>query len=189
MDARKLFMRIWNTIAAATISALDDSKSVLLAQLKIGYLEIKDPTPVVQQFGFSSVPPIGSDASVLFVAGDRSNGWVCATNHQETRPTGKLSGETMVYDALGRQIYLSQEGIVVKANNSPVTVDGATTLTINAATNVVMNVPILQVSGDIIDRYGSNTDTVADMRAKYNAHVHGGVQSGSGSTGTPTPTM
>jgi phage gp45-like len=82
-----------------------------------------------------------------------------------------------------------QSGIVINANNQPVTVNNATTVIINAATGVQMNTPVLKVSGDIIDNAnGGNTATLKNLRDAYNQHNHQvqNVQTG-GSTVTSQP--
>jgi phage baseplate assembly protein V len=184
----RLFRRIWNMLAAGTVAAINDTGTVMQLQIQLGYMEVHT-LPAPQHFGFSSVPPVGSNTVSVYIAGDRSNGIIVATNNQTLRPANKQSGEAMVYDAWGRQIYLSVAGIVVNANGAPVTVNDATTVTINASTEVVMNTPLLEVSGDIQDNFGSNADTMRSMRTTYNQHDHGNVENGDGTTSTPTPQM
>lgn len=114
---------------------------------------------------------------LVFVGGDRSNGIVIATGHQASRPTGLEVGECIVYDFFGKFIRLTQDdGIVIEANGSPVTVSNATTVTINASDEIVMNTPTLQVNGDI-KASGNITDAKRSMAADrliYNGHTHGG---------------
>ncbi len=178
--------RLWNALAGGAVQAVNDAGTALMAQIKIGYLETMT-LPVLQQFGFSSVPPIGSDVVAHFFAGDRSNGVITGTNHQPSRPTGKKPGETMVYDDFGKQIYLTEDGgIIVNANNSAVTVNGATTLIVNASQYVYCDTPELRCSGDIIDNYGTNTHTMAGMRTIYNEHTHTQPDDSAGDTEQPT---
>jgi phage gp45-like len=49
---------------------------------------------VVQQFGLASVPPAGTDAVVIFLAGNRASRVVIGTNNQSLRPSRKNPGET-----------------------------------------------------------------------------------------------
>ncbi|WP_423236877.1 phage baseplate assembly protein domain-containing protein [Burkholderia cenocepacia] len=62
----------------------------------------------VPEFGFSSNPPIGSDALALHVAGDRSAGAVVGTNHQGSRPRGARAGRINPVQP-GRQERLPEE--------------------------------------------------------------------------------
>lgn len=161
--ARKVFNRLWNAIAPGTLNLTDDTGPVLRGQVSIGTMSVIDRLPIVQQFGFSSVPPAGSDVALLFLGGDKSNGAGVATNHQPTRPTGKLPGETMVYNAAGMQIYLTASGIVINSGGMPVVLNGD-----------------LRVTGEVTRGYGG-----ADQ-VTLGQHKHPTGAAGS-PTSAPTP--
>lgn len=185
-----LWRRAWNLLSGGVITAVDDRGSVQTAQLALNCYETRDQTPVLQLFGLSANPPLQTDAVLLFFGGDRSNGVVVATNNQASRPTGQAAGETTLYNAHGMSIYLSAAGIIVNAGNQPVTVNNATTITVNASGDMIFNTPLLKVSGDIIDNYDTNAHTMAGMRQIYDGHTHQvpNVQSGSSSPTTTVPT-
>jgi phage gp45-like len=155
-----LWRRIVNAMAPGTINQVDDTGTVATVQVQVGYQEVMDGKPLLQQFGFSSVPPIGSDAMVMFIAGDRSNGVVLGTNHQSTRPTGRQPGETTVFNSTGMWIYLSSTGVVINGGGMPVR---------------VMNGD-LHVDGNIVWQ-AATTPTTAET------HKHHDID---GSTDTPT---
>lgn len=183
MDQDGVMSRLWRRIQLTTgwarITFSDDSKTCQLLQLKLNDSETRDNTPRVAEFGFTSRPPVGSDVVVVFLGGDRSKGVVVATGHQPTRPNGLTEGETQVYDLWGKSVYLTADGgIIVEAQGTPVTVNNATTVTINAAEKVLMNTPLLEVTGDI-HAGGEVSDKVRSMSADrmiYNSHTHGGGQ-------------
>lgn len=187
--SESVWRRVWNSLGFGSITAIDDSGPVQRAQLKLGYAEVRDRTPVMQLFGLSAFPPLPSDAVLVFIGGDRSNGVVIATNNQGSRPTGQSEGESTLYNAHGMSVYLSKSGIVVNAGNQPVTVNNATTVTVNASGDVIFNCPLLKVSGDIIDNYGTNSHTMAGMRQIYDEHTHQvpNVQTGSSTVTTTIP--
>ncbi len=174
-EASRLWRRVWNTLGFGTVSLIDDSAEVQKAQLQTGSVEIHDDVPVVQLFGLSGNAPAGAQAVVLFVGGDRANPVAIATNHQGSRPTGLQPGETKLYDAAAKYVYLSSTGITIEAAGLPVTV----------------NTPLLKVSGDIIDNYGTNTHNMAAMRTLYDEHTHGVPNAATGTstltTTVPTP--
>ena len=166
------------------VTTSDDSGNAQLLQVKLGALELRDNTPRLAEFGFTSRPPVGADAVLVFIGGDRSNGVVIATGDQKSRPRDLEEGETKVYDLFGKFIHFTKDGgIIIEANNSPVTVNNATTVTITAAAKVRMVTPLLEVTGDI--KAGGNVSdgkrSMAGDRAIYNSHTNG-----SGTT-TPTP--
>ncbi|MFM0736549.1 phage baseplate assembly protein V [Paraburkholderia xenovorans] len=191
-DITQLFIRLRGLFGRGRVTFVDDSGPVQVVQIKTNLLAVSDDRYRVAEFGFTSNPPIGSDVLTLHVAGDISAGAVFATNHQPSRPTGLQTGETMLYSQDGKQIYMTADGgIVVNANSQPVMVNGATTVTINAATEVLMNTPILKVSGDIIDNFGSNPHSMAQMRSIYDTHTHPvpNVQLGGPGTTTSAPSQ
>ncbi|MFC6299599.1 phage baseplate assembly protein V [Pseudomonas sp. CCM 7893] len=187
-DSGGVLQRMMRRIQLATgwgrVTFSDDSKTAQLLQVKLNDSETRDGTPRIAEFGFTSLPPSGSDVLVVFLAGDRSKGVVVATAHQASRPTNLKEGESMIYDLWGKSIYLTQSGgIIVDAKGTPVTVNNATTVTINAAEAVQMNTPVLRVSGDI-EAGGNVQDKVRTMAADrllFNQHTNG-----SGTT-TPSP--
>lgn len=61
---------------------------------------------------------------------------------------------------------------MIEAKDKDVTINNADKVTVNAKTEVVLNTPILKVSGDVVDNYGSNKSTLKDLRDSYNTHDH-----------------
>jgi phage baseplate assembly protein V len=189
----RTFRRVLLAVGRGKVGPVVDTGTVQTMQVTLGPLEVRDGTPRIAEFGFTSNPPIGSDAVGLFVAGDRTNGVVIGTNHQQSRPTGLASGESKMYCLDGKFIYLTAGGgISVFANGEPVNVTGATTVTITASEEVIADTPILKCTGDIIDNYQTNTKTMAVMRQDYDEHGHPVVNVEGGEStiisGTPTVT-
>lgn len=135
----RIFRRVQALVGRGRVTDVDDSGVVQKMQVRMSALEVPDNRLRLQEFGFTSVPPIGSDVLAVHVSGDRTAGAVIATNHQQSRPTGLKSGESMLYSQDGKQVYMTASGgIVVEAKGQDVTVNNAATVTINAQ-NVVVN--------------------------------------------------
>lgn len=171
-----LWMRLRATVAAARITLTDDAAAAQLLQARISATELVNNLPRVAEYGFTSNPPPGSDAVVVFQAGDRSQGIVIATGNRQFRLVGLKSGEVAIHDNVGQSVYLSATGIVINGGANPVTVQGN-----------------LLVTGDIIDNSASNAVTVKALRTAYDAHDHvvSGITTGPSSvtSNPPTPTV
>jgi phage gp45-like len=167
----KIWKRVWNALASATITQINDTGPVMLAQVKLGYLETNDNVPVVQQFGFDSVPPLQSDAVALFIGGDRSNGVIVGTNNQAARTRNKKIGESVVYNNFGISIYLTTAGLVINGGGFPVVINNCPTVTQNGD---------LHVTGEIIRGFGTGDQVTLGQ------HEHTSGESGS-ATSVPTP--
>lgn len=119
----------------------DDSGNVQMLQVQLGSSDVRDNTPRLAEFGFSSMPPDGSDLIVLFVGGDRSNGVIIASGHIASRPQNLAPGESKLYCQDGKYVHMTAAGgIVIEAKGQPVTVNNASTVTINASSDVTVNV-------------------------------------------------
>lgn len=184
----RIARRILTMIGTARITTFNDSGPVQKLQVKVNSLETIDNMANLMHFGFTSGPPTGTDVSIVFIGGDRSNGTVVGSNHQASRPKNLKAGESMIYSQDGKQIYLTKSGgIIVNANGQDVQVNGATNVTINAAEKIRAVTPRFECTGDIVDNCDSQTSTLADLRKAHDEHDHNviDVQTG-GSTITTT---
>ena len=143
-------------------------------------MEVRDGTIRYTDFGFSSSLPAGSDVLIAYLNGNRSNAIIFASNHPPSRHQNLKSGESVLYNQWGLHILMTEEGIVIEAKDKEVTVNNAKKVTVNASTEVLLNTPILKVTGDIIDNCEGNKSTLKVLRDSYNKHNHDvkNVQSG-----------
>lgn len=170
---RRIYQRLMLMVGRGRIQTVNDSGSAQKMQVRLGELEIRDNLPRLAEFGFTSNPPSGSDAVVQFIGGDRSNGVVIATGHQQSRPKGLAPGESMLYSQDGKYVYLTASGgFVVEAKGQSVTVNNATTVIINAAVKVRMVTPRLECTGDIVDNCDTTGRSMAADRVIYDSHNH-----------------
>jgi len=176
---RQLGRRVAMMIGIGKITRHGDEGGIQKLQYQTP-LEVRGETPRMAEFGFSSGLPVGTDVVIAYLGGDRSSAVIVASNNQQYRHSGLKAGETVIYNQWGMFIKLTGKGIEVEANSQPVTVSNATTVTINASDSVLMNTPLLKVTGDIIDNCESNTATLKRLREAHNDHDHvvRNVQSG-----------
>lgn len=130
----------------------------------------------ITEFGFSSVPPIDSEALLVRRNGERIQSIVIGTSHRPSRPRGLEAGDTCLYDVRGRMVTLGANGIVIDAAGSQVTITNASKVRIEA--------DLLEVTGDVVSRADGASVSLNGLRDAYAAHKHGGVSSGTASTGT-----
>ncbi len=153
-------------------------------------MEVKNDTPRMSEFGFSSHLPLGTDVLVAYLGGDRSSAVIIGSNHQGFRHKNLAAGETVIYDQWGKYVKLTEAGIIVEANGKAVTVNNATNVTVNASVSVRLNTPQLLCSGDIIDHCDTQATTLKQLRDTYNLHDHPvpGVESGDSTKTSSAPT-
>ncbi|MCM2493406.1 phage baseplate assembly protein V [Burkholderia glumae] len=183
-----IFDRIRNLFGRGRITLVDDSGPVQIVQLRMNGLEVPAGRFRVPEFGFSSNPPIGSDAVAGHVAGDRSAGVVVGTNHQQSRPRGLSPGESILYSQDGKSVYLKNGAIVVEAKGQDVVVNDAANVTwtcsgdfkivaggkfsVVAPGGSDFDTPMLASTGDMQDNTETNSETMKAMRELYDTHTH-----------------
>lgn len=169
-----LWRRLLLVIGRGRLTALDDSGAVQKVQVKLGADEIIDGVPRLAEYGFQSMPPAGSDAVLLFIAGERTNGVVVACGSQTYRMRGLADGEVAISDDKGQSVYLSAAGIRIDGGGLPIAISNATKVTVDApAVEMTGNLTVLgYVYAETIGDIGGDF-TMAGMRADYNVHKHG----------------
>ena len=133
---RLLWRRVLLVIGRGRIRVVDDSRPAQVLQVQLGATETKDGIPRAGEYGLASNPPLGTDAIVVFLAGERTNGVVIATNNQTFRMRNLASGEVAIHDNRGRFVLLGAAGIHVQGNAEPVFVETTGAITANAGGDI-----------------------------------------------------
>jgi phage baseplate assembly protein V len=173
----RLMRRVFHTIARVRILSANDGAAVQRVQAQYKTDDLRTNIPRVQEYGFSSNPPSNTDAIVVHIAGERSQGVVIATNDQASRPTGQAAGDVTVYDNRGRYVKFSALGLEVFGNNDPVIVDGNVDIQVTCGPGhaIRLNGTVV-ITGDV-EVTGDITQT-GDF-ANFGALVNNGVATGS----------
>jgi phage baseplate assembly protein V len=159
-------------VGRGRITTSNDTGNVQTHQVKTGALETGDARMRIAEFGFSSMPPVDSDAVMLFLTGERTAGLIIGTAHQASRPRGLAAGETIIYSVDGKHVLIANDRIEVQANGQPVNVLGASTVRIEASQEIYCDTPMLKCTGDILDNCNTQPNTAAGMRQIFNTHTH-----------------
>jgi phage baseplate assembly protein V len=168
---RQLYHRMLGMIGVGYVRLVKDDGDQQLVQVEMKkggpdvLNELIDDLPRLGHYGIYYRPPFGSEVVAFFLGGKRSNGFVMATGHRETRPRDLEEGECMLMNTLtGAFVKMSADGKIRSQGDWEHTGSFSATQ-------------------DILDHSAANTATMKVHRDAFNAHKHGGVQAGGASTG------
>lgn len=109
----RLHRKILMASAPVKITATDDSGPIHRAQVYVnGTPETIDDVAVMQIYGLASHALPGTDATAMFVNGQRSNAVIIATGNQKYRLRGLQAGEVALYTDEGDYVRLNRGKIV-----------------------------------------------------------------------------
>lgn len=138
----RLWRRVVHSLARGRINLVQDNAGVQMVQANLGSGDVRDKLPRMGEYGLASVPPAGSDAVIAFLAGERANGVVVATNHQASRKKNMSSGESALHDNRGSFVYLAADGLHIHTTGRPVFIETDDTLELNiTGGQVLVNCP------------------------------------------------
>ena len=104
-----LARRVSLLVSRCSLNLINDSTQTQTAQAEFFHEEVHDDTEVWQQFGFTSVPPKGSEGIALFLNGERQNPFIIRTEHKESRIKNLEEGESAIYSSCGDYIHFKLE--------------------------------------------------------------------------------
>lgn len=133
MDAttalEKLWRRLQTMLARGRIQTGKDDGPVQLLQVLLPGGDVRDNTPRVAEYGFTSMPLPGCQAVLAFALGERSNGVIVGTSDETSRLKNLQPGEVALYTDLGQTIYLKRSGTVIDCAGLPLSILNAPTVT------------------------------------------------------------
>lgn len=183
-----IYRRVLMLVGRGKVTTGNDSGSTQRLQVQLSPIEVRDNTPRLAEYGFTSFPPNGSDAVVIFLGGDRSAGVIVATGNQAARLKPLTVGEVAIHDDQGQFVYLTRAGIVINGGGLPVNVTNSPHVTIDSP--LVTMTGNLHVNGNVVadgDISDHTNKSMAGMRSAYNGHGHPDPQGGT--SGTPNAGM
>lgn len=164
--------RIYLLIGRAVLAAVNDAGKRQRVQITALKGETKDSVERIQEYGFTSVPLSGAQVLFASICGNRDHPVVFAVDDPRYRLNDLQPGEVAIYDHLGTYIKL-------QTGNQ---------ITMVASTRIRMETPVLEVTGDIIDRVDEDGQSMHNMREVYNIHEHP-ENDGGGPTDEPNEKM
>lgn len=175
--------RIAMMAARAVVRLVNDDESRQRLQVEILAEELRDGVERAQDYGFTSHPLPGCDAVILCAGGSREQSIAVVVDDRRYRI--KLqAGEVAMYDDLGNAVKLLRDKVHIVAMQE-VHVEAPTVRV--TATAVIIDAENTTINSDL--DVNGNTSFIGTVSANGkvidNTHTHGGVQAGSGNTGTP----
>lgn len=169
--------RVLLMVGRGVLKAVADDAAVQVCQAALLDGELKSGIERAQNYGLTSVPPVGSVATLLFVGGDRSNGIVISAESRKFRLKGLQAGEVALYTDEGDEIRLKR-GHEIAVKTSKFIIDAAE-IDLNGAVKVAQT---LEVAGNITGKgeVADKTGNLTAIRSTYNGHTH------TGNAGAPT---
>lgn len=112
--------RVMNMMARGKVTRVNDAGKTQRLQVELLADEAQDLLERFQQYGFSSVPKVGSECLVVFLGGNRDHGIVLTVNDGKTRKNGLNPGDVALYTSKGNFIVLEDESgdILLKAGGT-----------------------------------------------------------------------
>lgn len=147
-----------NLIAIGEIKTIDPSgENINVAseadeEEEGGDEEVDEEVPLLQPYGFDSVPPVGSRGLVLGVGGNEEER-VMINASSRTRPTDSKESEVSIYTDNGQRIHLKDdESLIISTKKTTITLaaDGSMTIAADDAVTIDAKGDVkVQSTGDI----------------------------------------
>lgn len=150
--------RINNMIARGVITALNDAEGLQGVQATLTQGEVFDGMERVQQYGFSSHPPIGSEIVALFLNGNRDHPLVLGVDNREVRLRNQLPGDASIYSLLQNFVSAKADGSIVlqgiAGNSITLTPTGEIVLTAGGSTMTLSGTGTARIQAPDLELHG-----------------------------------
>lgn len=150
---RPVRQRVLMTVARGILEAVKDDGGIQLAKISLLKDEVRDDVERVQNFGFTSNPPEGSEIVAVFVGGNREHGFVIACDSRDDRLKDLASGESAMYtDTSGHLLALRSGGkFEIKNSTGELVSELSKVLEALVAEPFIVNKAVMGASKVIVD--------------------------------------
>lgn len=132
-------------VARAVLNVVDDEGNMQRVQISLLEDEVIDDVERFQDYGFTSVPEEGAEATVVFVGADRSHPIVVVADDRRVRKKGLKPGEVAVYHKNGDFIHL-KNGNCIDISTKTLTIS-CETATFTANSEITLDSPLVTLTG------------------------------------------
>jgi len=107
---KKLIGRIQMMVCKALLASVDDTKEIQLVNIIALEGEVQNKLERLQEYGFTSNPPLNAECLVLYLGGNKDHGIVIKSGAGANRKKPLLPGEASVYTKFGNYLHLKTTG-------------------------------------------------------------------------------
>ncbi|EYU13602.1 phage baseplate assembly protein V [Photorhabdus aegyptia] len=154
--------RVRLLISRGVVNIVNDSLKRQNLQVSLLADEAADDVERFQNYGHSSVPPVGSEAIVLSVSGVRQHLVAIAVDNKNSR-MGKLkAGDSTLYHLEGHHVLLTENGVVrIQCKRLEVVAD-----------EIVFDAPQTRFTGNVDIKGVSTADNHMSGSTSGKDHIH-----------------
>lgn len=186
-------------VARGLVRLVNDAGGLQVVQVELLAGETRELMRA-QNYGATGVPPENSEAIAVAVGGKRSHLILVAIDDPASRPRNLAVGEYCIYTKFGDRIHLRDDRVIAVTAGTRIEVDAPLAvflhdfeimggLTVHGTTtlqdNLVQAAGNISTAGDVSSTNVTATAAVTAAGISLGAHIHGGVATGSGTTGVP----
>lgn len=124
---------------------------------------------MVQHFGFSSMPPAGTQCIVIALGGKTGHGIILGTENGGLRFKPLKSGEAVMFNAFGDYVVM---------HDDRVTEINCKQLLVKASEKVRFETPLIEATDDA--KFGGQVDVDKDINSKANVQAAGDIKDADG---------
>lgn len=199
--------RIMLMAARGVLKKTNDAGGLQTAQVGLLEDELRDKLERAQDYGFTSNPLPGAEATVLFLGGNRDHGIIIKMDDRRFRLKNLKGGEVALYTDEGDFIHFKRDrNIEVKSLHVVVNAEedytvNTKTYTVNASQEIAMTTAKTGIhtdalaftskdGGEVEAAFTGGIKATQDVKSNggavsLNKHVHEGVQPGNDTTQKP----
>ncbi len=105
-----------NLITRAIVVSINSSDSIFIVETQVKGKPKPEKIPMMQHFGFASVPPKGSNLVRAHLSSNPDNPLIIASLHEASQPTDLVDGDSVLFDNHNQSIKLQVGGITLTSN-------------------------------------------------------------------------
>lgn len=188
----ELSQRVMNMVCRGIVAETNDKKGMQDVKVSLLHHEGKIAVERMQNYGFSSHSPKQSEVTVVFFGGGRDHGIIVGNDDRNSRFTGLVEGEVVIYTDEGDSIVLKRDNTVEVTTKklhinveTEMVVQSKHTITLKADEKVTIEAPDILLKGNVQIDGNLSQATSSGAAATYtitgdthqigNVHVDGNI--------------